>query len=172
MSDLKDPTQVLLFASVLYNQKKFDHVQINHILESKFGNFIIYQNGYFPMKEYYSKEMGQEDELDRYFLFFSTKCSRQKLLDAKIFCDELERKYAEDGKRIINIDPGYVSADQVLLATGKPYSHRVYLDRGIYAELTYKYHDKSYETFGWTYPDYSQNEIIEKFNWFREFLFV
>lgn len=121
------------------------------------------------MKEYYSKEMGHEKSLRRYFFFLSDKKSRDHLIEYKILSEKIEKNLSRDGHRIVNLDPGYIGLDQVVLATGKPYSHRLYLGQGVYGELTYTYQNSSYKTLQWTYPDYSSDETIKLFNFIRTF---
>jgi hypothetical protein len=83
--------------------------------------------------------------------------------------NRLEKKYAApDGNRRINIDPGYIRLEHVILATTKGYAHRPYLRGGIYADLTLIYRNKSFQPLEWTYPDYRQEEVIALFNQFRK----
>ena len=41
--------------------------------------------------------------------------------------------------------------DDLVLATGKNYTHRIYLSKGIYADLTLVFHQGSFQTLAWTY---------------------
>jgi len=52
-------------------------------------------------------------------------------------------------------DPGYLSLGQIVLATTKSYSHRIYLRDGVWAEVTLRYHKGRYEKLEWSYPDYA-----------------
>jgi hypothetical protein len=47
----------------------------------------------------------------------------------------------------------------LVLATGKNCAHRIYLDRGIYADLTLVFHQKAYRPLPWTYPDYGDERV-------------
>ncbi|MDY7035886.1 MAG: DUF4416 family protein, partial [Thermodesulfobacteriota bacterium] len=82
----------------------------------------------------------------------------------KLKTNELENSYLEDEKRRINIDPGYISLERMVLATGKNYTHRIYLARGIYADLSLIFHRGSFRPLKWTYMDYADPEIIAYFN--------
>lgn len=168
MSDLKPATQALLFISVLYNHNKCTLSDIISILGNGYERPIVFDHDFFPMREYYSKEMGEE--LSRSFIFYPTPVSRESLVSHKKHCDEVEKLNQDFAGRIFNVDPGIITLDQVLLSSGKPYSHRIYLNDGVYAELTYQFKDKSFHQLDWTYPDYQHPEIIEQFNWFRSFL--
>ena len=70
--------------------------------------------------------------------------------------------------RIINIDPGYLDLSKLILASTKDYKHRIYLTKGIYAEVTLFYQDKTFCPWEWTYPDYKTGEYIEIFNRIRQ----
>ncbi len=170
MSDLKPATQALVFFSVLYQEDKIGPGEIVSLLGPRYSHPIIFTHNFFPMKDYYSKEMGSG--LKRCFFFYPDAIERTELVDIKKECDALEKAHLQDQGRTFNIDPGLICLDQVLLSSGKPYSHRIYLGEGVFAELTYQFQGKSYETLSWTYPDYQHPEIIAKFNWMRSFLLI
>ncbi|MGQ9647350.1 MAG: DUF4416 family protein [Thermodesulfobacteriota bacterium] len=121
----------------------------------------------FDFTDYYAKEMGKD--LFRRFITFSSLISRSLLPKIKQETNHLEEKYSSPaGHRRINIDPGYLCLEHVILATTKGYTHRPYLREGIYADLTLIYRNKSYQPLEWTYPDYRQPEVIRLFNQFRK----
>jgi hypothetical protein len=120
----------------------------------------------FDLTRYYEKEMGQD--LKRVFLLFQPLRRREELTEIKLATNEIEQRFCHDAKRKINIDAGYMSLEQVILATTKGYSHRVYLGRGIYADLTLIYQDASFRPLQWTYPDYGGEGCISMFNGWRE----
>lgn len=170
MSELKESTPVIFFVSFLYNEEIVSNDLIYEELENFFGSYVKYIHSYFPMKDYYSKEMGNSEQLKREFLVFPMLKDREFLVNAKLFCTSMENKLLVDSRRSINVDPGYISLDQVVLSTGKPYSHRIYLQKGVYTELTYRFSKGTFQVLDWTYPDYSHTDIIGFFNWSRQFL--
>lgn len=115
--------------------------------------------------DYYENEMGKG--LKRKFIFFSDLINPEKLPDIKTRALEIERKYMKDGRRRINIDPGYIHPAKVVLSTRKDYSHRIYLRDGVYAEVTLHYLDHSFQPFPHTYPDFKSESYIELFNKIR-----
>jgi hypothetical protein len=120
----------------------------------------------FNFTDYYVREMG--NDLFRRFITFSSLIPRTLLPEIKQQTNHLEEKYLTPaGHRKINIDPGYLCLEHVVLATTKGYAHRPYLREGIYADLTLIYRHKSYQPLEWTYPDYRQSEVIGLFNQFR-----
>jgi hypothetical protein len=120
----------------------------------------------FDFTNYYSKEMGEP--LFRHFITFDHLMSVTSLPDVKRATNQLEERYAAaSGNRPINIDPGYICLEHVILATTKGYVHRPYLRDGIYADLTLIYRDRSFQPLEWTYPDYRQEMVIRLFNQIR-----
>ena len=111
----------------------------------------------FSYSDYYEKEMGKG--LSRYFLLFAPLGLREELPEIKLRTNEIEMFYAPQGSRTVNIDPGYIALEQVVLATTKGYAHRLYLGKGIYGDLTLMFENGSYHCLSWTYPDYRSEEI-------------
>jgi hypothetical protein len=111
----------------------------------------------FDQTQYYEREMGAP--LFRRFMAFGKLIEQESLADIKLFTNELEGRFSREGKRVVNIDPGYLSAERFVLATGKNYTHRVYLRAGIYADLTLLYDKGGFRALEWTYPDYAGKGI-------------
>lgn len=117
----------------------------------------------FDFTTYYCGEMGRG--LKRKFISLKELISPEEIVPIKDFSIELERSYAVEGKRRINIDPGYVNLAKVVLSTTKDFAHRIYIRDGIYAEVTLLFKDKKFNTLPWTFPDYKtphyQNYFLE-----------
>jgi hypothetical protein len=56
--------------------------------------------------------------------------------------------------RIVNLDAGYLDHNKILLASAKEAGQKVYLDKGIYADLAGRYKDGRYQPFEWSFPDF------------------
>ncbi len=108
----------------------------------------------FVWTRYYQREMGEG--LERIFLAFDTLVTQDCLTDMKYKAMSLEDKWRLDGRRQVNIDPGILTAERLVLATTKNFTHRIYLDRGIFADLTLVYKKGGFMPLEWTYPDYRQ----------------
>ena len=121
---------------------------------------------FFDRTKYYEKEMGWP--LHRRFISFKTLVRPQDIVEIKWKTNALEKKESQRGKRKINIDPGYVALERLVLATGKNYTHRIYLSKGIYADLTLIFQRGSFSPLAWTYRDYGDPESIDYFNGVRE----
>ena len=158
MSQLKPPTQVKFFCSCLWQGE----VNIEAILSEQFEITGSLMPAFNPLLEYYQKEMGAG--LKRGIFWDGRLFDRERLVPLKLWADAKERCQQP---RQVNIDVGYVAKEQLILATGKPYAHRIYLSEGVYAELVYTYSDKTFKSLPWTYPDYQHEEKIHFFNQIR-----
>ncbi len=120
----------------------------------------------FDFTTYYDEEMGSP--LFRRFIAFKELVPRDALADIKMKTNGLEERYSRDGCRRVNIDPGVLSAENLVLATTKGCAHRPYLRDGIYADLTLIFRNRSFRPLEWTYPDYRQGDVIELMNGLRQ----
>jgi hypothetical protein len=136
-------------------------------LETMFGPADWISKGLlFDRTRYYAREMGWP--LFRRFVAFRDLISPDSIVDIKLKTQALEEECLLESKRQVNIDPGYISLERLVLATGKNYTHRIYLSKGIYADLTLIFHRGTFRTLEWTYPDYAAYEVIEYFNDIRK----
>jgi hypothetical protein len=167
MGKPKEPQSAKLFMSLMASEHDIFHQGLQDLC-SIFGEAdTISERFPFDFTEYYTREMGKP--LFRHFITFERLISIPTLPDIKRATNHLEEKYATlNGNRRINIDPGYICLEHVILATTKGYSHRPYLRDGIYADLTLIYRNKSFQSLEWTYPDYRQEDVIILFNQFRK----
>ncbi|HVN95089.1 MAG TPA: DUF4416 family protein [Syntrophorhabdaceae bacterium] len=166
MGIAKKPEPVKLFAGILFKSRE-DLESALSKLEDAFGSIEEKTPvTLFCYTRYYDKEMGEN--LMRAFVLFETLVDRELLPEIKLKSNEVEQSFALEGRRSVNIDPGYIALEHVILATTKGYSHRVYLGRGIYADLTLRYHEGTYKALEWTYPDYRATETITMFNGWRD----
>lgn len=111
----------------------------------------------FNWTQYYEAEMGSG--LWRRMLAFGPLIAQDQLPDIKEQTNALESRYMEGENRRVNIDPGYLLPERFVLATGKNFTHRIYLGRQVYADLTLVYQKGGFQALPWTYPDYAQADI-------------
>jgi hypothetical protein len=107
----------------------------------------------FDFTDYYAREMGTP--LYRRLVAYKRLVKQDKLPDIKHVTNRIEVRGTRQGRRRVNIDPGILLRERFVLATGKNFTHRVYLGRGIYADLTLIYRQGAFHTLPWTYPDYA-----------------
>lgn len=113
----------------------------------------------FDYTDYYTREMGTP--LFRKVFVFKNLIEQDALAGIKEETNTVEKKFSGPEGRNVNIDPGYLLSSRFVLATGKDYSHRIYIGRNLYADLTLMYTKKSgFVTLDWTYPDYASRDMI------------
>lgn len=112
----------------------------------------------FDFTDYYQPEMGTP--LFRRVLAFKNNVQQDDLADIKLVTNEIERQYMANGRRRVNIDPGYLVPERFVLATAKNFTHRISIGKGIYADLTLVYTRKRFQTLPWTYPDYAESRML------------
>ncbi|MBC8478211.1 DUF4416 family protein [bacterium] len=111
----------------------------------------------FDFTDYYQPEMGAV--LFRSILSFREAVPREQLASIKLQTNQLETEWSGSSGRAVNLDPGLVTEENFLLATGKNFSHRVYLQQGIYADLTLIFQQGEFRPLPWTYADYRDDRI-------------
>lgn len=166
MGKIKVPESVLLFVGTLYaDSKAFDAAE--KLLTQNFGDILLSSSRImWNHSSYYKDELGWP--IYRQFIFFRNLIDPGSLADIKIKTNELEYMLSIDGKRSINLDPGYLTLSNIVLASTKNYAHRVYLGKGIYAEVTLVYKNNSYTPHLFTYRDYQEKTSIDIFTDARE----
>ena len=166
MSEPKQPEPVKLISSIFANSRDNITTVIKK-LSSLLGPVdYISTIRAFNFTDYYEEEMGQS--LIRRFITFENLISPDRLPEIKRTTNTIEKEFAEQSYRRVNIDPGYISQAHLILATGKAYTHRPYLRDGIYADLTLIYRHNSFHPLDWTYPDYAEEKTINLFNMIRK----
>lgn len=175
MGAIRHPPKAKLFVALLIApdaREKMDLVE--RALEEQFGMIDLKSREWpFDFTEYYTPEMGPG--LVRRIVSFSRLIDPAFLVQAKLITNDLEVELTrairgEGAGRAVNLDAGYLTLAQVLLATTKSYSHRIYLDKGIWAEVTLRYLKGRYEKWEWTYPDYADGRYNSFWQAMREML--
>jgi len=147
-----EPTRVKLFCGVLYTDSQMLE-QVKHQMIEKYGE-IDYQSEpfTFDVSEYYRPEMGWP--IYRLFWSFETAIIPNEIARIKIECNEIEDQLVVNENRRVNLDPGYLDYDKIVLASTKYNGQKIYLDFGIYADLTLHYEKGNYYPYPWSFPDF------------------
>lgn len=117
--------------------------------------------------KFYEREMGAG--LLRRFVAFEPVDSPARLAEFKLRAGKIEERYRDPltvGRRI-NIDPGYLDAFKLVLASTKNASQRIYLSGGIYGEATLFYYEGEFHGLPYTYRDYLWPETLRFVNSLR-----
>ncbi len=114
----------------------------------------------FDETNYYEATMGKSLRIT--LAAFSDRIQPTDLPEIKHQTNALEHQFAETNTyreaRPLNIDPGYLTLAKFVLATTKDAAHRLYLDNGIFGEITLKYVHKVWQDQPWTYPNYRRDD--------------
>lgn len=162
----KFPMPVKFICGFIYSDNNV-YLETKYCLQKKF-KAIDYESEQiiFHYTTYYNKEMS--GFLLRRFVSFERLVMPEQLIALKLFCMKLEAKFSEDARRKINIDPGYLNAAKLVLATTKDYSHRIYLGKGIFAEVTLFYANNNFQDLSSTYFDYRTEDYKKNFRVMRD----
>lgn len=120
----------------------------------------------FDQTDYYKEQTGEN--ILRQFVSIEKLIDPGKLAKIKLKTNKIEQKLAaqsaSDLLRPVNLDPGLIEPSKLILATTKNYSHRIYLGKKIFAEVTLIYDKGVWRPFDYTYPDYRQDCYHDFFN--------
>lgn len=143
-----------LFAGIMYRDEK-DYEGAKKLLEGVLGMIEVESEEFlFDYTGYYEDEMGPS--LVKRFAVFEGVFDRSRLAEVKRAAMGVESEMADDDKRRVNIDPGYITGHNLVLATTKDFPRRICLSQGIFAEVTMIFRNGKCEFFEWTYKDYKE----------------
>ena len=115
---------------------------------------------------YYREEMG--DNLFKRMIAFTDLIDAGQLPAIKLDTNALEDDHAVDRRRCVNIDPGYICAPRLVLATTKDYAHRLYLGDDIFGDIHLMFREGGFQPQPWTYPDYQEAAVLSFFEQVRD----
>ena len=169
MAQPKAFAPVKLVCGVIYREEAM-YEEVRRRLVDEWGPVDMESPAFtFDLTDYYEREMGAG--LLRRFMSFSGLVAPEILPQAKLRTNELEeavRRETGAAGRLVNIDPGYLTASALVMATAKDFSHRIPLGRGIYAHLEFLFTKTGVKTLDWTYPDFRRGPCQDFFRTVRE----
>lgn len=126
----------------------------------------------FVETAYYEASMGPR--LQKVFFVFAPPYDPGQLVQTKLQTNAWEEQYAQRAghpeARPLNLDPGYLSLGKLVLASTKDFIHRIYLQQGIYAEVTLYYKHRRWQHHEWTFADYRRSDYQAFFTTARDYL--
>ncbi len=160
--------KVKYFAGIIIRQENGLWNNVKNALEKEFSPIDLKSETIpFTFTDYYEPQMGKD--LLRFWIGFSGLFNRDSLPDWKIRSGKIEKTFKDSNRlRKVNIDPGYLALSKVVLASTKNYGHRIYIGKGILAEIEYIYRRGDFLPMDWTYPDYRSDQALLFFKKLRE----
>jgi len=167
MGSLRPPAQVKLFCALLI-APAISLNEVETVLAQTYGTIVLRSAPLpFTQTTYYEREMGPH--LTRLYVAFDPLISIAALATVKHTTNRLEVMWSTvQGQRRVNIDPGYLDLAKVVLASTKDHSHRLYIGDSIFAEVTLRYRQHTFQPWEWTYPDYRVPATLAFFQQLRE----
>ena len=159
MSTPCTPAPVKMMLSILSARWEQFWPELTSRLEARFSPIdYISEPVPFTQTHYYDAELGTP--ITRRILGFERLIPMDELIPIKLWTNRLEiQEMQGDEHRMFNLDPGYITQERLVLATGKNFAHRIYLGQGIFADLTLIFHRGQWTDLPWTFPDYATPEI-------------
>ncbi|MEE8577037.1 MAG: DUF4416 family protein [candidate division Zixibacteria bacterium] len=116
------------------------------------------------------EEMG--DNLSRRFFSFEKLVSRDKLADMKLLCRKIEAGFADRVDdfifRTVNVDPGIMTPENVVMASSRGFNYRIYITRGVFAQVELIHSKSQFVRLPWTNPDFCHDEALDFFGRVRK----
>jgi hypothetical protein len=160
MAEPSLPYPVKFFIAALYSDPD-TFVNAQALLISEWGEIdFCGQARTFDVTGYYNEEMGFPQV--RKIMTFETLHEPTLLVPMKLRCNVLEQQCLTNGKRVVNLDAGYLDHNKVILASAKEAGQKVYLDKGIYADLAGRYRNGKYQPFEWSFPDFKDGRYDQE----------
>ena len=124
----------------------------------------------FEQTAYYEDQIGPR--IFRRFVSFERLADPGDLAQIKHRTNAMERALAERlgpaVPRPVNLDPGLIETSKLVLASTKNFSHRIYIGREMYAEVTLIVDRGRWTCLPYTYPDYRLPEYHAFFERVRQ----
>jgi hypothetical protein len=158
------PYEPVVYFCALLARSDFTLREAESALAERFGEIELRCGPWrFTDTDYYAPQIG--NDLLRSFVSFDRLGSPEDLPAAKLFTNALEERLAvaSGHPRPLNIDPGYLGLAQMVLASAKPFAHRVPLSGGIHAQLEYLFRHGGASFLEWTFPEYRRAEVVDFF---------
>ncbi len=161
MGIIKTPPCAHPFVAIMFSTPEQLQQVLGHLTErlgAVWGSGLSYKVTDFT--DYYVKEFGAD--LQKQFFVFEKPVNLEAFNQIKIRTNQLETEIDSTipNRRVVNIDPGYLTPAKLVLFSAKNFSHRIYTGNGIFAEVTMLYAHGEFVRLLWTYSDYYWEENL------------
>ena len=159
MAEFKEISKARLVMALMYSSED-DLRKVREILIKKFGGIEFESEEFdFNFTDYYEAEFGKS--LKKRFIIFKKTINREELVKIRIYTQDLEDKLKKRNKRIVNIDPGYMTKDNLIMASLKEQPYKICLGNGIFGHMIFMFKKNDVIPFRHTFPDYlAQKEFF------------
>jgi len=106
----------------------------------------------FDFTAYYQPEMGIG--LHRIIVSFADLIPPEDIRLIKRATDAMEDRWRLDGRRSVNLDPGYMDYFKLVLASNKAGGNKVAVGDGVWLDINLLYEKRQWKTLPWTFPDF------------------
>lgn len=152
MAEFKDIPKARLVMALMY-PIDYPVKKAKEALIKKFGEIESESEEFdFNFTAYYEKEFGKS--LKKLFIAFKKPIERENLVGIRIYTQELEDKLKDGDKRKINIDPGYMTKENLVVASLKEQPYKIYLGKGVFGHMIFMFKKDDVISFRHTFPDY------------------
>jgi hypothetical protein len=152
MAEPRLPEPVKLFVAILWAERSALGESLRLLTDLYGPTDFTGPDRAFDATRYYEREMGSG--LSRRLVSFRQPVSPEVLVQAKLDCNSIEDRLAGAAGRRVNLDVGYLDHNKVVLGSNKAAGQKIYLGRGVYADLVGRYREGRYQPFEWTFPDF------------------
>lgn len=165
MGTLGRPQPVQAVMGVIYADGE-DLAPLESRLAAELGEIDARSEAFdFDATDYYEEEMGAG--LKRIFYGFKDLIDPADIVDIKLRAAAIEEDMSRDGKRSVNLDPGYMDFNKFILVSAKFLAQKIYMTKGVYADPTI-YYDRGWKVYDWAFPDFRSGRYNDFFSEVRK----
>ena len=165
MGTLRAPQPVQPVMGVIYGDGE-NLAPLESRLAAELGEIDARSEAFdFDATDYYEQEMGPG--LKRIFYGFKHLIDPAEIVDIKLRAVKIEENMSREGRRTVNLDPGYMDFNKFILVSAKFLAQKIYMTKGVYADPTI-YYDKGWKVYDWAFPDFRSGRYNHFFSEVRK----
>ncbi len=152
---------VKLYISIIYREEPV-RGEAKELMVRRWGK-IDFESELLPFNpsDKLAEEMGVP--LFRTFVSFENLIDPGQIGLVKIGCIGVEERLRHQGKRRINLDPGYIDSHKALITSTHPGPAKVYLASGVYLDMALLFPKGKCQALPWSLPEFKAQAYDETF---------
>jgi hypothetical protein len=111
----------------------------------------------FDTSDYYAPEMGEG--LRRTWYAFRELCGADTVAETRLRTGEIESRFAIEGRRRVNLDPGYLDLGKLVLASLKEAPDKIYMGEGVWAHTCLRFRAGEFTAPDHSFPDFKDGRF-------------